>query len=161
VEYLDIWELNPDNFTQMYFDETTGGNADIYKTDIPDSLNFMQFLMADTVFAKDEVAILNSDFNDRCPFVNGNFMVFSSARPGGFGGYDLYYSFFRDGEWTEPMIFGEGINSEYDEFRPIVAQVFEYQNDLMVFSSNRPGGLGGFDLYYVGIDKLHPRPLLE
>ncbi len=159
VEYLDVWELNPNNFTQMYFDETTDGNSDIYKTDIPDSLNFMQFLMADTAFEKEAASTLNSDYNDRCPFINGDYMVFSSDRPGGFGGYDLYYSFFRNGEWTEPIIFGEEINSEYDEFRPVVAQVFEYQNDLMVFSSNRPGGLGGFDLYYVGIDKLHPLQL--
>ena len=33
---------------------------------------------------------------------------------------------------------------------------FGYENDLMVFSSNRPGGLGGYDLYYVGIDKISP-----
>jgi len=24
---------------------------------------------------------------------------------------------------------------------------------MMVFSSNREGGLGGFDLYFVGVDK--------
>jgi hypothetical protein len=28
---------------------------------------------------------------------------------------------------------------------------YEYQNDLMLFSSDRPGGKGGYDLYYVGI----------
>jgi len=159
VENLDIWELNPNYFTQMYFDEATVGNSDIYKTDIPDSLNFLQFLMADTVFEKETVTSLNSDYNDRCPFVNGNYMVFSSDRPGGYGGYDLYFSLFENGEWTDPINFGEEINSAYDEFRPIVAQVCEFQNDLMIFSSNRPGGLGGFDLYYVGIDKLHPQQL--
>jgi hypothetical protein len=26
-------------------------------------------------------------------------------------------------------------------------------NDLMIFSSNRPGGKGGFDLYYAGIPR--------
>ena len=34
---------------------------------------------------------------------------------------------------------------------------YEFNNDFMIFSSNRPGGLGGFDLYYVGIPDIgHP-----
>ncbi len=156
VENLDIWELNPNNFTQMYFDETGNDKSNIYKTNIPDSLNFMQFLFSDDDFGKTAVSALNSNHNDKCPFINGNFMVFTSDRPGGFGGYDLYYSIYEMGEWTEPINFGERINTEFDEFRPIVAQVMEFKNDLMVFSSNRDGGLGGFDLYYVGINKISP-----
>jgi hypothetical protein len=78
-------------------------------------------------------------------------MVFSSNREGGFGGYDLWYSRLVNGEWTKPENFGAEINSPYDEFRPIVKECIP--NDLMIFSSNRPGGKGGFDLYYVGINR--------
>lgn len=156
VSSIDLWELNPNNFTQMYSDDNSDGISNIYSTDIPDSLSFMEFLSTDAEFEKQTSDVLNSTSNDRCPFVNGNFMVFASDRAGGFGGYDLYYSFIEMGQWTVPINFGEGINTEYDEFRPVTMQAYSFKNDMMIFSSNRPGGLGGFDLYYVGIDKIAP-----
>jgi len=157
VGSLDLWELNPDNFTQMYFDESTVGNSDIYKIDIPaDSPDFLGFLLDSTELQNDPVTELNSNANDRCPFINGSFMVFTSDRPGGFGGYDLYYSVNNGIQWSEPVNFGKEVNSAYDEFRPVAVQVYNFKNDLMVFSSNRPGGQGGYDVYYVGIDNISP-----
>ncbi len=156
IYLINNWSVNVDAFTSMYFDATHDGQSDIYKIDIPDSLGFMQFLSSDNDYEKVPVANLNSEANDRCPFVNGNLMVFASDRPGGYGGYDLYYSRFENGEWSEPVNFGEKINTEYDEFRPITTFANQFSNDLMIFSSNRPGGFGGFDLYYVGIDKIDP-----
>ena len=155
VESLDLWELNPDDFTQMYFDKNTDGTSDIYKIDIPaDSPDFLSFLLDTAELHKDLIPELNSNANDKCPFINGNMMVFTSDRSGGFGGYDLYYSFYNGLQWSEPVNFGEEVNSAYDEFRPVSIQVYEFKNDLMIFSSNRPGGQGGYDLYYVGIDKI-------
>ncbi|MBP6977918.1 MAG: hypothetical protein PHD61_01805 [Bacteroidales bacterium] len=78
-------------------------------------------------------------------------MVFASNRDGGFGGYDLYYSRRENDTWTAPVNFGEKINTAFDEYRPIVLMVSGFTNELMFFSSNRPGGNGGFDLYYTGI----------
>ncbi len=52
---------------------------------------------------------------------------------------------------------GEIINTEYDEYRPIIIRTSEdwvYINDLMIFSSNRPGGKGGYDLYCAKINEL-------
>ena len=76
-------------------------------------------------------------------------MVFTSDREGGQGGFDLYYSRLVNGTWTEPVNFGPEINTEYDEYRPIVVPFEAISNYLMIFSSDRPGGLGGFDLYIV------------
>jgi hypothetical protein len=85
--------------------------------------------------------------------MNGNILVFSSNRPGGYGGFDLYFCIYQNGVWSNPVNFGEKINTPYDEYRPITHYEYSYDNNLLVFSSNRPGGLGGFDLYYVGIPK--------
>lgn len=102
---------------------------------------------------------LSSPIDDKCPFVYKNTMVFVSNRPGGMGGFDLWYATFNGTSWSEPKNFGSPINTPYDEYRPILQKEynqtssFEFINDLMIFSSNRPGGKGGFDLYYVGIPK--------
>jgi len=93
---------------------------------------------------------VNSTSNDKCPFIDGNIMVFASDRPGGLGGFDLYYSVFRNGKWSAPVNFGPGINSSSDEYRPLVDIHPDFSNAFMVFSSNRPGGNGGYDLYFTG-----------
>jgi hypothetical protein len=80
-------------------------------------------------------------------------MVFVSNRPGGLGGYDLWYSKLINNSWSKPINFGSPINTKYDEYRPIIVKYKDIRNDLMIFSSNRPGGFGGFDLYYIGIDE--------
>jgi hypothetical protein len=123
----------------------------IYKADYKTTIDISQFESnSDVDIAKD--TILSSDYNDKCPFINKNFMVFTSDRKGGFGGYDLWYSYYQNNSWSEPINFGNKINSEYNEFRPITFQVIGY--DLMIFSSNRPNGKGGFDLYIVKISNM-------
>ena len=93
---------------------------------------------------------LSSKYDDKCPFILDDVMVFTSNRAGGAGGYDLYYSFFENGSWTSPQPFGNNINTQYDEYRPIIFYMLGYH--LMIFSSNRSGGKGGYDLYIVKID---------
>lgn len=95
-----------------------------------------------------KIETLSSTGDDKCPFIGeDNMMVFASNREGGYGGYDLWYSFYINGAWTEPENFGSDINSSKDEFRPITFDVLGH--NLMIFSSNRSGGKGGFDLYAV------------
>lgn len=91
--------------------------------------------------------VLSSDKNDKCPFVVGNIMVFTSDREGGYGGFDLYFSQYLDGKWSQPQNLGDKINSEYDEYRPIIIPFGEFDDTMLIFSSNKPGGKGGFDLY--------------
>jgi hypothetical protein len=79
-------------------------------------------------------------------------MVFASDRPGGLGGYDLYYSLFRNSKWSSPVNFGPKINTSADEFRPLVGFRPDFVNNFIIFSSNREGGKGGFDLYFTGFD---------
>jgi len=104
----------------------------------------------EVVIAKD--TILSSLYDDKCPSINNNLLVFTSNREGGYGGFDLWYSQLVENSWTTPVNFGSKINSEYDEYRPVTFRFLDY--DLMIFSSNRPGGKGGFDLYCVKIEDL-------
>jgi hypothetical protein len=68
------------------------------------------------------------------------------------GGYDLYYSVFRNGNWSSPVNMGPKINSASDEYRPIIGSSPDFTNNFIIFSSNRPGPdvKGGFELYFRG-----------
>lgn len=139
--------------SEMYFCSDKENNYNIYKVDLKGK-SVADWLKTEDLPTWESCDILNSSYNDKCPYVNGDLMVFTSDREGGYGGFDLYYSEFKDGAWTTPVNFGPTINTEYDEYRPIIIYASYYTNDVMLFSSNRPGGLGGYDLYYVGIPKM-------
>jgi hypothetical protein len=94
---------------------------------------------------------INSTYDDKCPFVRGKHMVFASDRPGGLGGFDLYYSVFRDGKWSSPVNMGPGINSPANEYRPVLGIDLTFENRFLIFSSDRSGGKGGYDLYFTGV----------
>lgn len=141
--------------SHIFFCSDREGNFDIYSVPITKNGTLLATLTGQEPVTVIKEAALSCGSNDKCPYIQGNRMVFTSDRPGGFGGFDLYYSVFTDGNWSEPVNFGDKINTPYDEYRPIVKTFdFEFTNDMMIFSSDRPGGLGGFDLYYVGIKRM-------
>ncbi|HEY0652423.1 MAG TPA: OmpA family protein [Chryseosolibacter sp.] len=71
---------------------------------------------------------------------NGTVLYFSSDRPGGVGGADLYVSYYQNNKWTEPKNLGSRINTAGDEFYPYV-----YRDSVLFFASNGHGGFGGLD----------------
>ena len=137
------------NRDSVYFCSDRDGDFDIYVQD-KDIESYMDLWFNDSFEAAAAVDSVNSDYNDKCPFINGNLMVFASDRPGGLGGFDLYYSILRNGKWGSPVNFGPGINSSSDEYRPLFDSHPDFTNAFMLFSSNRPGGDGGYDLYLTG-----------
>jgi hypothetical protein len=139
------------NQDSAYFSSDASGNFDIYLHKKPaETLMDTWFNLAYSPSSK--VDILNSAGDDKCPFIFRKVLVFTSNRPGGFGGYDLYYSLFSNGNWGTPVNFGPKINSASDEYRPVMGGDEEFTNSFLMFSSNRPGGKGGFELYFTGID---------
>ena len=103
------------------------------------------------------MSVLSSDQDDKCPYIYKETLVFTSNRSGGYGGYDLYYSEYDSKSgWQPPVNMGPDINTAQDEYRPILFQSdIDENRDMLIFSSNRPGGLGGFDLYFVGLPTAH------
>ena len=161
VEFLntkfdDLYPAFNTDFSKIYFcSDRENGNFNIFYVNIDNSIKEMNKILSDTVSKevfKDEILSGNSD--DKCPYIFDNIMVFTSNRPGGYGGFDLYYSRFENGNWSTPTNFGSKINTEYDEYRPILFETeVDNERHMMVFSSNRVGGKGGFDLYFVGVKK--------
>jgi len=158
VSYLnsdedDAYPSLSKDFSTLYFCSDREANFDIYTVSLDTNMSLLSNLEDSIPKAVILNAVLSSDSDDKCPFVLNNLIVFTSNRPGGFGGFDLYYALYKAGKWSDPVNFGNKINTQYDEYRPIVKPMQEFTNDFMLFSSNRPGGKGGFDLYYVGIDR--------
>lgn len=142
--------LTADN-RQLLFTSNRNGSFDLFSVDL-DGQSFREAFRT-TAKSPKPVALLNSTADDKCPYINGSLLVFTSNRPGGYGGFDLYYSQWKNGQWSVPVNFGPAINTAADEYRPVPFVAEQFENNLMIFSSNRPGGKGGFDLYFVGIPK--------
>ncbi len=71
-------------------------------------------------------------------------MYFTSDRPGGFGGRDIYRVVkMSDGTWSEPQNLGPTINTPFDEESPFIA----IDNKTLYFSSNGDKSMGGFDVF--------------
>ncbi|HZK61244.1 MAG TPA: hypothetical protein VFC41_04155 [Anaerovoracaceae bacterium] len=147
--YLTIHYGESANRETVYFTSDRDGTYDIYRAVSEEN----KLIDQSSGLTVSKVGQLSSSADDKCPYINGNMMVFTSDREGGFGGFDLWYSLNNGQGWSVPVNFGENINSEYDEYRPIIVSTYRegFLNDMMIFSSNRPGGKGLFDLYYVGI----------
>jgi len=134
-----------------YFSSNKDGNFDIFYLVRPSETPISTWFNMDyTVPLKTDS--INSTGADKCPFILKKVMIFASDRPGGLGGFDLYYSVLRNGKWSSPVNMGPRINSSYDEYRPVLGSNQDFTNKFLMFSSNRPGGKGGFDLYFTGVD---------
>jgi hypothetical protein len=151
----DAYPSFDQTYKSIYFTSNRSGSFDIYRANLPAlSPANMHTALADlTNVSIERVTDVSSAADDKCPFISGNTLVFSSNRLGGYGGYDLYYSHWTDEHWSTPVNYGPSINTSSDEYRPILCSLKQFSNQLMIFSSNRPGGQGGFDLYRVGVPK--------
>jgi peptidoglycan-associated lipoprotein len=92
---------------------------------------------------------VNSFADDMFPFLFGDTLLFfASEGYVGYGGLDIYRSVFRDNTWSKPENLYQPINSGYDDFGFILKSINDkgYMEDGY-FSSNRPGGNGGDDIY--------------
>ncbi len=75
---------------------------------------------------------------------NAERYYFSSAREGGFGGWDIYYTDRIKDKFTEPINAGAAVNSIKDDLYLIEVPKFS------MLCSNREEGAGGFDIYISG-----------
>ncbi len=74
---------------------------------------------------------------------DGEWLIFAGNYRNGFGDFDLYICYLTPEGWSEPENLGENVNSGYWDSAPSLSP----DNRILYFSSNRPGGFGGADLY--------------
>ncbi len=79
-----------------------------------------------------ELPFCSDDYNTAHPSLSGDGtkLYFSSNRPGGFGGMDLYVAEKIGDRWSAPKNLGPKVNTKSNELFPFV-----YGNDVLFFSS--------------------------
>ena len=91
--------------------------------------------------------VVNSDDWDSQPTISsdGNRVIYTSARSGGYGGSDLYMVEKNQlGEWGIPQNLGGIVNSPFNENSPYLAP----DGKTLYFASNGHPGYGGMDIFY-------------
>ncbi len=76
---------------------------------------------------------------------DGRELYFVSERPGGFGGYDIWYSQLTDKGWSKAINLGPEVNTPQDEISPYI----HVNNRELYLVSNGLPGYGGYDIYKV------------
>ena len=86
----------------------------------------------------------NPDYDVGQPSVSsdGKYLYFASTMPGGQGGSDIYYCELINNEWSSPVNLGPKVNTPASENYPSI-----HPTGKLYFTSNRPGGFGGLDVY--------------
>ena len=90
---------------------------------------------------------INTQYNETHASLSkdGKTLYFTSNRPGGYGGLDIYKSVLdENNDWGPAINLGPVINTKYDEESPFKTP----DSDLLFFSSQGHYNMGGFDIFY-------------
>lgn len=127
--------LSPDGKEMLVYRDTDGG--DVYST----------ALKANGTWTKPEILEgINTPYieNSATISADGNTIYFTSNRPGGYGGTDIYMcTQDSKGRWVNPQNLGDLVNTEMDEDGVFISANGKH----LYFSSNGHAGMGGLDIY--------------
>lgn len=121
---------------------TIGNNSDLYVVEFSGGK-----------FLKPTPLEVNSNYSENSASFSpdGEKIYFSSNRPGGYGGFDIYeIEIVGKGKWSEPKNLGSNVNSAQDEQCPYVLR----DGMTLYFSSKGHQSDGDFDIYVVTLDDI-------
>lgn len=90
--------------------------------------------------------INTAQFNEGAQSISpdGQYLFFTGCnRPNGLGRCDIYVSHKEGNSWGQPFNLGAPVNTIYWESQPAISP----DGNTLYFVSNRPGGIGGYDIW--------------
>ncbi len=134
AEYLPC--ITADN-SQLIYTKRIGGQEDLY---VSEKING-DWGMGLPI---DDINNPISNEGGQSISADGKFLVFVRCETkASYGSCDLFYSELKKGRWTRPRNMGENVNSTSWDSQPSVSA----NGNILYFTSNRPGGRGGRDLW--------------
>lgn len=128
--------------------EGSGMMMDLY---LCDALSMHEWKQGTEVFFPHNASVEEAmPFSTGQPCLNsrGDALYFSSNRPGGMGGFDIYVSYRTPRGWTVPKNLGFPINTPGNEMTPFIcATDANGHSERLFFSSDLHGGFGGLDVF--------------
>ncbi|MEK7254061.1 MAG: hypothetical protein AAB316_04900, partial [Bacteroidota bacterium] len=133
-------KLSPDGKRMFFCRQILEGNV------LKRSIIFMSENKGGSWSPAEEVKGVNTDSVAKSPAVGELFgnevLFFASNKPGGKGGYDLYYATYKgNGQYGDPVALSERLNTVGDEDHPF------YRDGVLYFSSTGHPGIGGYDIF--------------
>ena len=141
-------DFAPVPFTEnvLYFSSTRKGKAKIYRSEFEGGV-WSKPTIPD-IFPKDETGhIANGSFSEDYKRFYYTICREVETSKGKESKCNIYVAINQNGKWSEPLKMRPYINdTAYTNTQPFVVQ--SNGKEIMYFSSNRPGGLGGSDIWY-------------
>ncbi|SMC96500.1 OmpA family protein [Pedobacter africanus] len=133
-----------------YFPSVTADGAQlIFSRNINGNEDFFISRMKDNAWGKPvplSEKINTTKYNEGAQSISpdGMYLFFTGCnRPDGLGRCDIYLSHKEGKDWGAPFNLGAPINTIYWESQPAISP----DGSTLYFVSNRPGGLGGYDIW--------------
>lgn len=145
TEYFDVEPLLSPDGTQLYvMSNRPGGygSTDIWVSEKTDD---------GWGEAKNLGPVINSPDSDHCIYFSGSdwdTAYWTSTRPGGFGGNDIWTAHRVDGQWQDATNLGPAVNSAASEHHSLPSP----DGRSLYITSDREGGHGGEDIYVTEMD---------
>ena len=128
--------ISPDGQTILIYKDDMG-DGNIYSTSLDGDIWSTPIKLNENI---------NSKYWEPSAFISadGHTLYFTSDKPGGYGGRDLYTSTKQqEGDWEKAVNMGPNINTRYDEDAPFIHP----DGVTFSFSSNGHKTMGGFDIF--------------
>ena len=124
--YIDQTVISSDGARMVYVSDVDGNNSNL----------FLRLWDGNNWGEPRPMRALNSKFHETSPSLSGdgNLLVFTSDRPGGQGGQDIWISKWDGVEYAWPLPLTTRVNTPFDEVDPAITP----DGITVFFASNRP-----------------------